>query len=194
MEFGFISNVAANEGQLMETHPNVVIVSAFGRGNWMAAEIKSTLKVDVHLIDVTDSLGRWAPEDWEGPFGLFQTEQLTQSQQVRLDEEDYADATQDGFCIWLKSGPIDMRGSHSSYLLDNREVSQNVQEYIRLFETMPKKRKLELLKELQNAPLHKTWLAQLAHSVASSVSPCHYSRPIWSDGFRAEVQKNLWTG
>jgi len=150
----------------IDEKPKVVIVSAFGRGNWLAAEVKNS-GFDVCLVDVTDSLGRWAPEDWEGPFGYFQPETLTQSQRVRLDEEDYSEAVEDGLTIWLRNGPIDMRGPHSGYLLEQNEVPTEVQNYLQLYRTWPEKKQAEKNKELQSRPFYETWLACLAHAFAS---------------------------
>ena len=64
---------------------DVTIVSAYGRGNWLAAEL-SNLNHRVSLVDVSKGLGRWAPEDWEGPFGFFQSEHLLPSQVESLIE------------------------------------------------------------------------------------------------------------
>ena len=113
----------------MDPQTNVVLISAFNRCNWLAAEMK-TLGVNVHLVDLTDSLGRWAPEDWEGPLGYFQTDELLQSQKACLDEEDYSEVVDEGFSLWLKSGPFDLRGSHSPYLLERFGISKDIQEYI----------------------------------------------------------------
>ncbi|MCB0351616.1 MAG: hypothetical protein KDD38_10560 [Bdellovibrionales bacterium] len=153
---------------MIEEKQKVVIVSAFGRGNWLAAEIQSTLGCEVHLVDVTDSLGRWTPEDWEGPFGLFQTGKLSLTQNARLDEEDYADAVEEGFCVWTKSGPLDLRGSHSNYLLEKRNIGAEVQEYLSDDGQISEKTKTELKKNIMNLPFAQSWLACLAHSIAGS--------------------------
>ncbi len=153
--------------------PRVIVVSAFGRGNWLAAELV-TLGFESHLVDVSEELGRWAPEDWEGPFGYFQTDSMTQSQRARLDTEDYAEAIEDGFVLWLKSGPLDLRGSHSQYLLESREIGADVKEYILNYDRLPEKRRKELRAKLHAKPFRENWFAALAHAFASPVSSSSY--------------------
>ena len=83
----------------MNNKYDVTIVSAFGRGHWLAAELADN-HFSVLLLDISESLGRWAPEDWEGPFGLLQNKSLTSSQNERLVEEDYHDNIPEGVVLW----------------------------------------------------------------------------------------------
>lgn len=154
--------------RLPAVKPRLVMVSAFGRGNWLATELAS-LDFDVHLIDVTEGLGRWAPEDWEGPFGYFETDEILQTQRTRLDEEDYSEVVDDGFVLWLKSGPLDLRGSHSQYLLESREVPPEVQEYIASYDRLSEKRKSELKKFMRGCGFNQIWFAALAHTLGCPV-------------------------
>jgi hypothetical protein len=157
----------------MNTTSEVVIVSVFGRGNWLAVELKN-LGLDVTLVDVTEAMGRWAPEDWEGPFGLFLSDELTQSQRTRLDEEDYSDSVDEGFTFWFKSGPLDFRGSHSQYLLDKREISKESLEYINNYQKLLAKRRSELMNQFSKESFSENWFVNLAHSVASPTYAAHY--------------------
>src|SRR4051794_13320435 len=103
----------------MEANRDVAIVSAFGRGNWLAAEL-ADLGLKVSLVDVSEALGRWTPEDWEGPFGLLKAEFLKTSQLERLNEEDYFDSVDEGFVVWLKDGPLDLKGPLTAYQMERR--------------------------------------------------------------------------
>ena len=67
----------------MSQTPDVVIVSAYGRGHWLAEELVKQ-KWTVSLFDVTGALGDWEPEDWEGPWGFFDTSDLLPTQRARL--------------------------------------------------------------------------------------------------------------
>ena len=118
---------------------DIVIVSAFGRGHWVAAELVGH-GVSVSIVDVSDQLGHWSPEDIEGPFGYFHAANFTLSQKARLDEEDYAELVDDGFVLWLKSGPIDMRGPHSTYLLKKAGIPNEQIDYIGGYDGMTKRR------------------------------------------------------
>ena len=93
---------------------DALIVSAFGRGNWMAREL-SSMGHKVGLLDLSSQMGPWAPEDWEGPFGLFQSDRITPSQWARITHEDYQDEVTDGLTIWAEGGPLDMRGPLKSF-------------------------------------------------------------------------------
>lgn len=88
---------------------DVAIVSAFGRGQSLAAELAAQ-EISVTLVDVTDNLGRWAPEDWEGPFGCLKGEKWSSLQKARLEEDDYQDEVVDGFTVWTSTGPYELRG------------------------------------------------------------------------------------
>jgi hypothetical protein len=147
--------------------PTVSIVSVFGRGNWLAVELQN-LGFQVTLVEISESLGRWAPEDWEGPLGYFQTDGLSPMQRVRLDEEDYSESIEEGFVLWLKSGPIDLRGPHSTYLLERSEIPAEVVEYVRDFDKWSDKKRSSSLKKSRPRPFQENWFAALAHSLGSN--------------------------
>ena len=108
----------------MELQSNVVIVSVYGRGQWLSAELaRRGLKVT--LLDISEQLGRWTPDDWEGPFGFFRTEKLRPMQLERLLEDDAPEMCVNGFTIWLRSGPLEMQGPMYRHRLEklNYEVS-----------------------------------------------------------------------
>ncbi len=109
---------------------DAVIVSAYGRGNWLASELASR-GWQVTLVDVTESLGPWAPEDAEGPFGLVEASDLLPSQKTRLLEEGEMLTADSGFTIWLKEGPIECRSELSSHNLANYEFPKSVESYLR---------------------------------------------------------------
>lgn len=95
---------------------DVIIVSAFGRGHWMAWELADK-GLQVQLLDFSESLGRWTPEDWEGPFGVNKADWLSSSQWARLQEEDDLDPVNDGWTFWVPDGPIDTRGPFSQHFI-----------------------------------------------------------------------------
>ncbi|MGE0763192.1 MAG: hypothetical protein AB7N80_07940 [Bdellovibrionales bacterium] len=146
--------------------PDVVVVSAFGRGNWLAAELAEK-NFSVQLLDVTESLGRWAPEDWEGPFGCLQDEKWTSSQQSRLTEEDYHDQVSDGFTVWSKEGPLDTRGHLINYWLESQPMVAAAKKYLAAYQAGKNDEIEDLKDDLLVAGFKQNWLAQLAHQLAS---------------------------
>ena len=152
----------------MEGRADVVLVSAFGRGNWMAAEL-ATQGMQVSLVDVSDHLGRWTPEDWEGPFGYFQSEQLAASQRERLIEEDYIEDIPEGFILWLADGPIDFKSSLSSHLLSESGISSEALDFLNNYENLSPEEIRDKRESLRRSPYRESWLVHLAYQLASHV-------------------------
>ena len=86
---------------------DVIIVSIFGRGDWLASEM-SRAGFQVQLVDVSPSMGRWAPEDWEGPFGFFHSADLNETQVAQLFEGESVVKIPSGFCLWTDEGPLNL--------------------------------------------------------------------------------------
>ncbi len=155
----------------METRSEAVVVSVFGRGHWLATEL-AAMGLETVLVDLSDQLGHWAPEDWEGPFGVFQSETLPPSFMTRLHEEDYFDGVDDGFTVWLKSGPVDFLGPHSNYLLEKARVSAEQQVYLHKYEQMTLKDIEKAKAYYRRQSFQDTWILNLAHVLGSNR---HYS-------------------
>ena len=137
---------------------DILIVSTFGRGHWLAAELAER-GLSVHLMDLTKHMGRWIPEDIEGPFGLF-TDPLTSLQKERLIQEDYLDLVENGLTIWLHNGPLDMKGYNFSYRFQKSGYPESLKEYL-----SESHKQGEYIK---NMSFEKNWLAHLAHQLASN--------------------------
>ena len=153
----------------MQGQYDVAIVSIFGRGNWLADQLVKAKK-KVILIDLSDEVGRLAPEDCEGPFGFFHSDQIQSSQIERLNEEVYHDPVENGYTLWLKSGPIELKNNLTSYWLKHLNVSEETQEYVLNFNQYEPSECLEKRRELEDQPFEETWLAHLAHQVAGNVN------------------------
>ncbi len=95
----------------------VVIVSAFGRGHWMAVELQSA-GVPVTLLDISSQMGAWAPEDWEGPFGYFKTDRVLPRHLDRLNQDEVPLLVPQGLIFWLSDGPLEMQGPVNKYRLE----------------------------------------------------------------------------
>ncbi len=153
----------------MSTQKDLIIVSAFGRGQWLASELSRQYNINVSLVDVSDQLGRWSAEDWEGPFGLLQTEELTQTQLGRLSHEDYSDRNSRGLTLWLKSGPVDFMGPITQVWLDTDGPMQFLKDYLVAWEIHRGKNTLKnLTRQVVQEPFNKSWMVHLAHQLAST--------------------------
>lgn len=155
-----VSNTGGNQ-------PDVVIISAYSRGNWLASELASR-GWKVTLVDVTESLGAWEPEDAEGPFGLLEASDLFPSQKTHLLEEGGIVGINSGFTLWLKNGPIECRSELSAYQLDGHRIPKAVESYLRL-PGLPDKEAARMRDSLAKLPFSETWLAHFAHQLPSTL-------------------------
>ncbi|MCC7405551.1 MAG: hypothetical protein IT288_14225 [Bdellovibrionales bacterium] len=152
----------------MEGGTEVVLVAAFGRGNWLAAEL-AALGLQVSLVEVSEQLGRWTPDDWEGPFGYFHSEQLTPLQRERLIEEDYTEDIPEGFTLWLADGPIDFRSSLSPHLLAESGLTRDAYEFLGQFSTLNAEAIRQKREVFRRGGFQQNWLVHLAYQIASHV-------------------------
>jgi hypothetical protein len=154
----------------MNEKRDVIVVSAFGRGLWLASELARSHQVSVSLVDVSEQMGRWSAEDWEGPFGLLQSEALTQTQAGRLSHEDYSDRNNQGVTVWLKNGPMDFMGPITQTWLEADGPMARLKTHLSNWEQQkaPSARRV-LARKWMDEPFEKTWMIHLAHQMASTV-------------------------
>lgn len=95
----------------------VVIVSAFGRGRWLAADLAKE-GIRTALFDVTPKLGRWPAEDVEGPFGYFSFDGLNEMQLEQISQDDPLQEIINGLTFWFDHGPLEMRGPITQFKLE----------------------------------------------------------------------------
>lgn len=148
----------------MEINTQVAVISIFGRGHWIAAEL-ARRGIPTTLLDISDQMGFWTPEDWEGPFGFFKSEKLKPTQVERVLEGDSTLMVPQGFSFWLEDGPLELKGPVSKHRLQALNIPESVQDYIQGAKATGN---LKLLSFEQN------WLAQFAHAYSStrvSLSP-----------------------
>lgn len=149
---------------------DVVIVSAFGRGLWLASELARTHQMSVSLIDVSEQMGRWGADDWEGPFGLLQAETLTQTQLGRLSQEDYSDQNNQGVTLWLKNGPMDFMGPITQTWLESDGPMARLKTHLTAWDqNKAASARKNLAKNWLNESFENTWMIHLAHQLASTV-------------------------
>lgn len=152
---------------------DLVVVSAFGRGNWLASEFASR-GWRVSLLDCTSSLGTFDPRDVEGPFGLLEASDLHPSQRARLVDEGEFTPVAGGFTLWLSEGPLEFRSELTPFLLRAREIPSEVETYLRQpsFDSKEALGERRLLKRLQYS---HAWLANFAHSLTAAAHSENYT-------------------
>ncbi|PIS10104.1 MAG: hypothetical protein COT73_11125 [Bdellovibrio sp. CG10_big_fil_rev_8_21_14_0_10_47_8] len=144
----------------MDLKAQVGIISIFGRGHWLAAEL-ARKGIPVALLEISQQMGNWAPEDWEGPFGFFKSESMLDSQYERMVHGDDPQMVPQGLTVWLKSGPVEMKGATTRHRFAQMGVDPEVEQYLL------GKIKVESLKKMTFA---QTWVAHLAHAYSSVVA------------------------
>ncbi len=151
----------------MELQKDILIVSAFGRGQWLTQRLQQ-MGWKVALVDVSGRLGRWAPEDWEGPFGFFDSPQLQTSQRARLLEDEETLNCSRGFTLWLKEGPLELKSALTQYLVQKHGVPELVKNHLmeKVMEFQPDH--ASQLSQIRKMTFAESWLAQLAHQWSSS--------------------------
>jgi hypothetical protein len=148
----------------MDLNTSVLIVSAHGRGHWLAAELNRE-NIPVVMIDVTEKLGVWPAEDVEGPFGFFKADDMTPSQSDRAFAEDAFESVDEGFSILLSDGPVELKSPLSQYRLEKLGLSKDI------FESLlnhHNEKQLPALQKFAALNFHRAWILHLAHQLAAT--------------------------
>jgi hypothetical protein len=145
----------------MEVKPwDVLLVSAFGRGDWLAVELKSQ-GLSVCLIDVSESLGHWPAEDIEGPFGFFMREDYPQSFIEYISQLGNFRNLGSGFTVWTKDGPLEMKSSITGYRMAQLGLHPGLRDLL----AGPKSLSAHEKSELNQCPFSQIWPLCLAFQV-----------------------------
>lgn len=146
----------------MSKSARILIVSAYGREHWLAVQLVR-LGFDVQLIDVTHKLGVWKPEDYEAPFGIFISSVWTASYIDRLFQEEITEEASQGFVIWLKDGPVELRSTLTDYRLKALGQKENIMKYVQNHDGYSESQKKDTAQRLFNLGFEQKWFAQLSH-------------------------------
>ncbi len=168
----------------MDSQTQVAIISVFGRGLWLAAELAKK-NIPVTVLDVSAQMGPWKSEDAMGPFGAFSTAQP--ALQAVLGAESLTEVPR-GLTVWLPSGPLEFRGPNIEHCLASLEIPESVVQYLR-DENLKKASQLSAqnLKAIEAAPFRQNWIAQLAHAWASKVAT------LSTEALRESAKRNLFS-
>lgn len=147
---------------------DILIVSLYGRGHWLALECQKK-GYDIAFLDLTSLMGEWSVEDMEGPFGVFESKNHTSSQITRLTNEGPLVLNDRGYVIWLKTGPLELKGPLGAFQIEKNLIPDIIIEYLRLIDGGSLSQSPDFLSQIENLPFEKTWLAHFAHQITSSV-------------------------
>lgn len=171
----------------MELGSPIIIISAFGRGHWLAASLAQE-GIKVTLVDISSKLGVWPKEDIEGPFGFFRNERISESQVDRLYSEDAFEEVAQGFSLWLTEGPMEFKGPLTKFKIENLALAPQVKDV--LFSSAQDKNTKALYKNLHNLDFAQNWLLHFSHQWASTTympnargADCGESLPLLSSFF-----------
>lgn len=153
-------------GQNLTDHSDqahAVIVSVFGRGDWLASELAGR-GWKVTLIDVSDQMGTWSSEEAEGPFGFLECATCLPSVKTRLMVEGEAVDVPQGLVLWLPEGPLELKSELTPFMLSKFGVGAEVQSYLRA----PLKSRERELRRILKKPFDESWLVHFAHQFSST--------------------------
>jgi hypothetical protein len=162
----------------------IAIVSIFGRGLWLAAELAKK-KIPVTVLEISAQMGKWKPEDAQGPFGAFAPDD--QKLLEMLGPHHCLQAPY-GFTIWSQSGPLEFRGPNVKHRLLTWQVPEIVIRYLQSEEILKSSElKTSDLKSLEAFPFQKNWLMHFAHALASNVAT------LSTEAAREGMKRNLFS-
>lgn len=149
----------------MELGSPVILVSAFGRGHWLAAALAQE-GIKTTLVDVSSKLGVWPSEDVEGPFGFFRNERVSESQMERLYHDDPYDEVSNGFTLWLKEGPFEFKGPTTKFKVEKSTLAPQVKDFI--VGNPGDRNSRAIYKNLNAFQFRQSWLLHFAHQWAGT--------------------------
>jgi predicted acetyltransferase len=149
----------------MDLKTSVLIVSAHGRGYWLATELQRE-NIPVVLIDVTPQLGAWPAEDNEGPFGFFKSEDMSDTQNERVFSEDAFENLDQGLTLWLPDGPVELKSPIGQYRLHKLDQNKEVCEALQSGKNGYKN--LSGIQKWAADNFKESWIMHLAHQLAAT--------------------------
>ncbi|MFK8137052.1 MAG: hypothetical protein AB8E15_01715 [Bdellovibrionales bacterium] len=147
---------------------DICILSAFGRHEWMAKEFTAS-GMKVLYVDMSTRLGRWTPEDWEGPFGVFESKDLKASQYADLFDSYQPEQLERGFTVWGQDKTIEFKGPLNRFQLESTKLLTQTEEFLTLNDSVDLKKE-----KMEEVGFESSWLGKLAHHFASHQSRSSY--------------------
>jgi hypothetical protein len=144
---------------------DVAIVSAFGRGELLARELK-TRGLKVALMDVSEALGNRNLADLEGPFPVARPNPLLPSHLEWLMSHSF-DEIPNGLSVWLPSGPVEFRGPLADFYASARPEVAFFREYFP-GGAQPSVKRTDISGKLNELRFEEKWVTEFAHGFCSN--------------------------
>lgn len=145
----------------MEKLSDIVIVSAFGRGSWLASQLAAR-GLSVELMDLSSQLGKYDSSELDGPIGVFGMDKFLDHQKERLLEDAPYTKVKEGFTVWLDDGPIEMGSLQGLHRLKEKGISNDVIDFLKNESLSDSKANTASLKFFSEQPFKETWLLGLS--------------------------------
>lgn len=136
-----------------------LVVSIFGRGDWLAAQLQKN-GIATTLLDISGKMGQWPSEISEGPFGLFRSDAFDDLMMASLNAGDLWNELPEGFDIWGPAGSIDFKGALTRHKLGKLGIEGEAQEDLL---------NGKVHKSFLNSDFKKNWLAHLLGNYSSTI-------------------------
>ena len=139
-----------------------VLVSAYGRGHWLAVEMVQR-GWTVTLLDVSQKFQTLRLEDIQNPFGLLSSLGLTDSNKEALLSEGGWGVQKEGVSFWFKDHCLELLGPLSKYQIEKQGVSPKTFDYLFGYDNFNSDEIDKYQSELSDDEFSNTWLAHFAH-------------------------------
>ena len=116
----------------------IILVTAWDRSSWLAYKLKQN-GAPLSVWDLSSFLDLASSVEREGPFGIFLPSHLEEDQKQILSGENIYSVSQ-GFSIWDRTRPLELKGHLSEFSLDQR---QNLRLYQKALAALLKKKNRE---------------------------------------------------
>lgn len=144
----------------MLTSPRIMMVSAYGRGNWLAVELKR-LGFNVQLVDVTEALGATTAADQEGPFPYFPAPDWIGVEKEALESFGALKENPLGMTLLLKNGPWELAGPTGTYRGEALHQIPDAMEFVKGHFGLDVSRRA-IIDRLKVKSFERRWIASLA--------------------------------
>jgi hypothetical protein len=165
---------------------DVIIVSSFGRHNWLAKELALN-EWRVGHIDCSKILGEWREEDLRNPFGLSATPDLKTEQAEYWKSNFRAQHVEKGLSILFARGPFEGSGPMQKFFRSKQNISKQLVQYLEPQSHQSNEKR----KNLHAKSFDETWLLNLSQQMSATVyldnaqaNRLDESYPIFSDLYK----------